>query len=132
MKSLVTLFFVLMIALSAGAQKPDDVLATATGHTFKVSDLSAEVQKDIANLPTALPRARAAMFDQLVNQKVVTAEAKARGLNWGKLIADEKAKIANPTEAEIKKVFDDNQAQIGSATLEQVRPRIVAYLRGQP
>src|SRR4051794_40625202 len=120
MKFLFVLSFVLTIAVSAWAQKADEVLATATGHTFRLTDLSADVQKDVANLPTSLAKARSSMLDQLINQKVVTAEAKARGVSWGKLIADEKARIPNPTEAEIKKVFDDNQAQIGSATLDQV------------
>src|SRR6058998_494435 len=41
------------------------------------------------------------------------------------------AKVTEPTDAEIQKVYDDNKAQLGSQTLEQVRPRIVEYLKQQ-
>src|SRR2546421_9966115 len=110
MKTILPLILISLLTLSAWGQKADDVLATATGHTFRVRDLSAETQKDVANLPIAIPKARAALLDQMINQKLVTAESKARSITIGKLLADEKAKVPATNEAEIKKFYDENQA----------------------
>src|SRR5213595_3324567 len=41
------------------------------------------------------------------------------------------AKVAEPTDEEIQKVYDANKAQLGSQTLEQIKPRIVEYLKQQ-
>ena len=39
--------------------------------------------------------------------------------------------MAEPTDEEIQKVYDANKAQLGSQTLEQIKPRIVEYLKQQ-
>src|SRR5216117_1512482 len=41
------------------------------------------------------------------------------------------AKVAEPSDEEIQKVYDANKAQLGSQTLEQIKPRIVEYLTQQ-
>jgi len=131
MKTVFALIF-LFAAASAFAQKPDDVLATATGHTFKVSDLTPETQQAVTSMPTRIFATRTAILDQMVNQRLLDAEAKATGTSTGKLIAAEKAKVANPTDAEIKTVYDANRQALGEQTLEQSRKQIVAYLRREP
>jgi len=75
---------------------------------------------------------RAGILDQMVSQRLLDAEAKATGISSGKLIANEKAKIANPTDAEIKAIYDANRQALGNVTLEQARKQIVAYLRREP
>lgn len=131
MRIVFALLFLALLVCSSFAQKPDDVLATATGHTFKLRDLSAETQKDVAELPVNLPKARTALLDQLIAQRVVGAEAKARGIGLGKLLADEKAKVAAPTDVEVKKFYDGNLDKMQGATLEQATKSIVAYLKAQ-
>ncbi|HEX3101921.1 MAG TPA: thioredoxin domain-containing protein, partial [Pyrinomonadaceae bacterium] len=59
-------------------------------------------------------------------------EAKALNTTPGKLIAAEKAKVANPTEDAIKAVYEANKTVIGDRTLEQVRKQIVSMLRSDP
>src|SRR5258708_37502722 len=105
MKLLFT-FIILASAAVCLAQKTDDILATATGHTFRLRDLSADTQKDVADLPVNIPKARVALLDQMVSQRVFDAEAKARGIALSKLVADEKMKVKDPTEADIKTVLD--------------------------
>src|SRR5690606_40934499 len=46
-----------------------------------------------------------------------------------KLLADQRAKAAEPTAAQIQAVYDANRAALGGRTLEDVRGEIVAYLR---
>lgn len=130
------LFFgyaLLLIAVTAAfAQKPDDVLATASGRSIKLADLSPETQQAVSSLPTRVFATRTAILDQIVNQRLLDAEAKATGISSGKLIAAEKAKVANPTDAQIKEVFDGNQQALAEVTPEQGRKQIIAYLRREP
>jgi protein-disulfide isomerase len=64
-----------------------------------------------------------------VNERLVEAEATARGVSAESLEEAEKAKIPNPAETEIKAVYDANRASLGDQTLDQSRKRIVEYLR---
>jgi len=71
-------------------------------------------------------------LDELVSEQLVEIEAKAKGVTTEQLIATEiTGKVADPTDAEIQKVYDDNKAQLQGQTLEQVKPRIVDYLKQQ-
>ncbi len=131
-KSFSVLLFLISLAIAGFAQKPDDVLATVGSKSIKLAVLGTEAQEAVASLPTRLFATRTALLDQLVNQRLLDAEAKATGISSGKMIAAEKAKIPNPTEAEIKAVYDANRQALGDATLEKARKQIVAYLRREP
>ena len=122
----------ILLSLGVFAQKADDVLATATGFTFRVRDLSADLQKDITDLPVKIPAGRKSLLDQLISQRVFEAEAKARGISIGKIYADEKAKIKDPTEEEIKKVIEANAEKLASLTPANARKQVVAFLRNVP
>ena len=126
------LVIILIFAFTALAQKPDDILATATGHTFKLKNLSVDTQKVIANVPAALAKGRTDILAQMINQRIVSIEAKALNTTPGKLIVAEKAKAANPTEEQIKAVYNANRTVIGDRTLEQVRKQIIGILRSDP
>lgn len=121
--------FVLSAATFAVAQKPDDILATATGRTFRLRDLAPEVQKAVADLPASIASARTELFAQFVNQRLIDLEAASLGLSSGKFIWNEKAKVKNPTEADIKAVYDANPQVMGGRQLSEVREQIVDYLR---
>lgn len=71
-------------------------------------------------------------LDELVSEQLVEVEAKAKGVTSEQLIATEiTAKVAEPSDADIQKVYDDNKAQLQGQTLEQVKPRIVDFLKQQ-
>jgi|CXWL01.1.fsa_nt_gi protein-disulfide isomerase len=123
---------VLFLSFAVAAQKNDDILATATGQTFRLADLSAEIQKDVADLPVKIPMARKTLLEQLVSRRVFEAEGKARGITMGKLIADEKAKIKDPAEAEIQKVLEANAERLADLKPENARKQVVSYLRNAP
>ncbi len=124
--------FAFVLTLPVFGQRTDDVLATATGMTFRLRDLSAETQKDVADLPTKIPQARSALLDQLISRRVFDAEAKARGITMGKLLSDEKAKIKDPAEAEILKVLEANAERLSELTPENARKQVIAFLRNGP
>ncbi len=124
--------FIIIFTLASLAQKPDDVLATATGHTFRAKDLSAETQKIMTQVPARFAKLRTEILGQMLNQRVIGIEAKSLNITPGKLISAEKAKVAAPTEDAIKAVYEANRTVIGDRTLEQVRKQIVSILRSAP
>ena len=131
MKTIYPLFLLLISLTVSFAQKPDDVLATATGHTFHLSDLGPATQKWAEDLPAQVKEARGQLFAEMINQRLL--EIESRGVNQpvAKLLSAERAKAAPPTEAEIKALYDSKQGQLGDQTLEQLREPIIKYLSQQ-
>ncbi|MEQ1643071.1 MAG: thioredoxin domain-containing protein [Pyrinomonadaceae bacterium] len=132
MKFIKVLLFIFVLAIGAFAQRTDDVLATATGMTFRLRDLSPVTQKDVADLPVKIPKARLSLLEQLVSRRVFDAEAKARGITMGKLLADEKAKVNDPSDAEIQKVFEANSDKLSVLSPENARKQVISFLRNSP
>ncbi len=132
MRSFSAIFVVLILALAAAAQGPNDVLATSTGHTIKLTDLSPEIQKAVGEMPAAIATARKDSLEQLTFERVLDLEAAARGTTTANILTTEKAKVADPTESEIKAIYDANQAALEGKTLDQARKQIVTFLRGAP
>ncbi|MEO7539470.1 MAG: hypothetical protein ABIV21_05555, partial [Pyrinomonadaceae bacterium] len=132
MKLIYASLFILAFVLIAAAQKSDDILATATGHTFKLSDMPPDVQAQMAKLPGEVQKSRTDILEQMINARVLDAEALVRKISAGDMIKRELAAIPAPTEAEIKAIYDANRPALGSKTLQQVRKQIVSYLRRDP
>lgn len=129
---LTIVIFSLLLTFNAFGQKPAEILATATGHTFTERDLSPEAQDARANLPALIADARKQLLAQMVGGILLETEAKARNLTVAAVINAETAKIKDPTEAEIKAVYDANQEKLGDKTLDAVRKQIVEFLRQEP
>jgi hypothetical protein len=69
--------------------------------------------------------------DELVAEELFTQEAKARGVTAEKLEEDEViAKVPEPSDADVQKVYDENKDRLQGQTLDAIKPRIVAYLKG--
>ncbi|MBK6749045.1 MAG: thioredoxin domain-containing protein [Pyrinomonadaceae bacterium] len=132
MKPISLIFVLIFFALTAAAQKPTDIIATATGHTIKLSDLSPEVQKAVADLPVSMAKQRTDLLNQMIYQRLLDLEAKAQNISVGQLIVKEKKKVADPPEATIKAVYEANRTALGDKTLEQARKTIVTFLRSEP
>ncbi|MFZ1700833.1 MAG: thioredoxin domain-containing protein [Pyrinomonadaceae bacterium] len=132
MKVIKILFLVFGLAVVGSGQKADDILATATGQTFRLRDLSPDVQEDVAKLPVSIPNARKSLLEQLVSRRVFDAEARSRGITMGKLLSDEKAKIKDPAEAEISSVIEANAEKLAGLAPENARMQVIAYLRNGP
>lgn len=118
-----------VLAAGVQAQTASRVLATATGHTIRESDLSPETQAAIANMPATTARVRTQLLEQMITNAMLDAEAKAQNTTVEKLIDAAIAKAAAPTEAEIKSIYDANLAALENRPLAEVRPKIVEYLK---
>ncbi len=132
MKVFNAVLFTIVVVLSAAAQKPDEILATATGHTFRLQDLPADLRTQMEKLPSAEQNLRTSLIEQMIDQAVLDAEAKAQRVSTGVFIAREKAKVADPPDAELKAVYERNRSALGEQTFEQSRKQIVAALRREP
>lgn len=120
----------LFLSLNICAQKTDGVLATANGQDFTVIDLAPDVRRALENLPDALKETRGVLLERQITDSLFEQEAAARKMTVEKLIESEvKAKTPAPTEAEIKAVYEANRARVGSQTLEEIRPQIIAFLK---
>ncbi len=82
-----------------------------------------------AKLVQALYMARRATIEEIIANRLLDAEAKARGIDRPTLVEREIAsKAPAPSEAEIASWFETNQARVNGATLDQVRAPIRSLL----
>jgi hypothetical protein len=70
-------------------------------------------------------------LDLQINSKLLTTEAKRRGLTTVKLLEQEVvAKVKEPTEAEVQTFYDQNKSRI-QADFKDAREDVLQYLRDQ-
>lgn len=133
MKFIFTIFFLCIFAVSLFAQKANEALATATGKTFTVTALSPEAREAWENRQKLIAEQRQEFFARQVAEILFELEAAAKKTTVENLLETEVgAKIADPTDAQIKAVYDANRANLGDKTLTDIRPQIVAFLRREP
>ena len=102
MKIILTTVILGVLGVSLLAQKPDEVLATATGLTFTSSALSENGRKLFVEQKTVVASERSKLLSQMIAEILLESEAKSRGVTSDSLIAAELKKAAGPTEAEIQ------------------------------
>jgi protein-disulfide isomerase len=111
--------------------------------TFTVSDIEPTVSQMIlsdADLylrdfyqdrAKAIREARQRAVDARISSMLIASEASKRKMTTDAFLdAEINSKIPNPTDAEVRAVFDANRGQIGN-DFDGARPQIIAYLREQ-
>jgi protein-disulfide isomerase len=107
-------------------------LAIVNGQTITLADLDPKVREVVDGFEQNLPSLRKDALDARINQLLLDAEAQKRKVTREQLMdAEVNNRVTEPTEAEIKAVYDANKQQIGDAPLDSVRPQIVQYLQAQ-
>src|SRR5690242_19285150 len=123
------------VATGVGAESPKsdaDKVATVGDRTITRSELEEHVRPKLIELENDRYEALREGLDGLIADELVKREAKERGMTIEDLEkAEVTAKTPAPTDAEVQKVYDENKAQLGGQTLEQIKPRIVEYLKQQ-
>lgn len=129
MRILATLVFV---SLAAAAMAADAPVAVVGGDPITRDQLEKHVKAQLIEVENQRYEVLSSGLDELIAERLFEKEAKARGKTVEQLLADEvTAKVAAPSDSEIQRVYDDNKAQLGGQTLEQIKPRIVDYLKDQ-
>jgi hypothetical protein len=140
-RTAVALACVLAFAACSTAAQPirqqtaDDVVATVGGARITLGEVDARAltapAANFGNLPLAqaLYEARRAVLEDMIGNRLIEADAKARGVEREALVQQEiTAKIVTPSDAEVADWYKANQPRVQGATLEQVAAPIRALL----
>src|SRR5215475_3055468 len=107
-------------------------VATVGGTPISREDLEKHVKPKLIEIDNQRYEALSEGLDEMISEQLIEKEAKSRNVTTEQLVATEvNAKVPQPTDAEIQKVYDENKAQLQGQTLEQVKPRIVEFLKQQ-
>jgi protein-disulfide isomerase len=114
---------------------PNDVVATVGGASIRLEEVDERALEQTANtfgtlkLSQALYEARRAAIDDIVGDRLLEQEAKARGVDKAKLTDDEiNTKIAPVTDADVTAWYQANPSRVQGASLEQVSGPIKSLL----
>ncbi len=133
MKLTITAHLVLLFCLAGFPQQPSDILAVSNLQSFTAQDLSPKIAEAWIKMPATIANARKALLDRQIENTLIEIEASRRKLSVSKLIEDEvEKKVPNPSDAQIKAVYEASRDDIGDAPLSEVRAQIVDYLRQEP
>lgn len=104
-------------------------LATIGGQAIFEDDLLPLVQAQLYQLHTQEYEIKSRALENLINQRLLEAEAKKRGIASEQLIQQEAdAKVAEPSEAEIQALYIVQKDQL-KKTYEEIRPQLQQLLK---
>ncbi len=107
-----------------------EVVAVVNGVRITKQEVDSRIEPQIAELRKSVVEARARELDLQINSKLLDAEAKKRGKTTAKLLEEEVvSKVAEPSDAEAQKFYNDNKARI-NADYQTVKADLMGYLRG--
>ncbi|HEX5042529.1 MAG TPA: thioredoxin domain-containing protein [Candidatus Polarisedimenticolaceae bacterium] len=121
---------------SAGASDSGEVVARVAGQPITMADLEPLIGARLSQMRTQAEQnefqLKQQAIDQIVRDRLVEAEAKAKGVTTEALLKTEvDDKAAAPSEDEIKQVYERNKARLGNRTLEESKPEIERQLKIQ-
>jgi len=128
-QKLFVLLFLALFVFSVDAQRLDDQLATSRNITFTASSLSTAGQKLYLEQRKMLAENRTDLLSGMIATAVLELESKALNSTPEKLLAAERGKVAEPTSAEIQRLYDANVSAVGGRPIAEVRPQLVEYLK---
>jgi len=117
----------------AAGSDPQQVVATVGDQKITMEEVEARWQKEDpaerARVTQLLYQHRRQSIDQIVGDALIDAAAKKAGVSREKYLEDQLSKRRGEiTEAEIKKVYDDNRERVGASSLEDLRASITSFI----
>lgn len=123
---------IVCLLVMASVAVADTPVATVGGQPIGQAAVEAKVRPRLIEIDAQRYEALREGVDALIAENVLQQEAKARGVTVEVLERDEIVKKAgDPTDAEIKEVFEANREALGEMPLDQARPHIVEFVRQQ-
>ena len=108
-----------------------NVLAVVNGFKITKKDLSVDTQTQVTLAQDTVIVARSQELSRQINNLLLEAEAKRRGLTAAKLLELEvTAKITPPTQAEARELYERNKSRT-SQDFKSVKNDIIARLRSE-
>jgi protein-disulfide isomerase len=113
-----------------------DVVATVAGQPITNADIEAQVGSRLSQLRMQMQQQeyqlKSQAVDQIVRDRLIEAEAKARGVSTADLLkAEIEDKVAAPTKEEIDQAYERNKARLGTRTRDEAGPEIERQIRLQ-
>jgi hypothetical protein len=106
-----------------------NVLAVVNGKKITKNDLSINIRTQVSLAQEEVITARGQAVNRMINDKLLEAEAKRRGLTAAQLLKQEvTAKIVQPTEDEARLVFEQKQI---NDDFKRVKHNILAQLKSE-
>lgn len=104
-------------------------LAMVGGQAISEDDLAPFVQSQLRPLRDQEYQIKKKALDNLINQRVVEAEAKKKGVSTEKLYEQEvDSKVGEPTDAELSAIYAVQKDQLGRP-FEEVKPQLQQNLK---
>ena len=128
----IKVFLILLLFSAAIRAQSPDILATATGRSFTSADLTPDVRSLWEKRNDVYRAQRNQLLYDMVTEIVIDLEAKAKNTTSTRLIADQRAQVADPTDAQITAVYEANREALGNKPIADVRKSIVEFLRRDP
>jgi protein-disulfide isomerase len=117
------------VEINTPGLKDDAVVATVASQPVKAGMISERLKPAAYRLRMTAYETAKRRAEQLINDQLLLDEARKRGIGPEEIVRTEITdKTKPPTEAEIKKFYDDNKARI-SSEFDQVRNQIAGYLQ---
>ena len=108
-----------------------ETLAVVNGVKITAADIKKATGDPVIQLQRQVIEGRKRELDLLINSKLLSLEAKKRGISTVKLLEQEVVtKVKRPTQAEAQAFFDQNKARI-KGEFKEVADDIVMYLLEQ-
>lgn len=122
----------MLLLMSAAAGRADETLAKIGNKVFTRAEIEARIKPKLIEIEAQRYEAMREGLDEAVAEELFKLEATARKITPEQLEKDEiAAKVPTPADADIQKVYDENKEELQGQTLEQVKPQIVEYLKGE-
>jgi protein-disulfide isomerase len=122
-----------------GAGEIGDSTAAAdlNGESVTLAELDAWIKEQLFDQaadggdPSKLYELRSKSLDEMINRRLLEAEAAALGLAPEELLRQETEKRTTVTDEEVLAFFEENKQRMGNVAFEDVKPRIRAHLQQQ-
>jgi protein-disulfide isomerase len=112
-----------------GSADPSRVVARVGDQKITEGELDAAVAGDLKQIESQIYRARREGLENLINNKLLEAAAKEKGLSGADALLKQEvdSKLKAVTEEDAKKFYDENKARL-QGDFETLKPRIMTFL----
>lgn len=118
--------------VAASSEGIADPVATIGGEPITLAELDKAAAAGLIKARQDMYTARSQALDQIVGDRILEAEAKARGTTKEDLLkAEVEAKAQPVTDADIEAFYQQNQQRMRGGSLDQMREQIRGYLTQQ-
>jgi protein-disulfide isomerase len=122
----------ILMTAAAGRVAADDTLAKVGNKVFTRAEIETRIKAKLIEIEAQRYEAMREGLDEAVAEELFKLEATARKISPEQLEKDEiAAKIPTPSDADIQKIYDENKEELQGQTLDQVKPQIIEYLKGE-